>query len=69
MAAVSPPLSENGRDGRSNLEELLKEARQDLLSQTGRIIPNLNLLVGAGELVLRGGLIDDRKYLVCVSEG
>lgn len=64
MAAASPPLSHNGRNVCSNLEELLKEARRDLLSQTGRIIPNLDIIFGAGELALQGGLIDDRKYLV-----
>ena len=59
-------LSRNGRDVRSNMEELLEEARRDLLSQTGRVLPNLNIALGAGEVALQGGLLDDRKYLVCV---
>ncbi|KAK4118839.1 heme peroxidase family protein [Parathielavia appendiculata] len=56
----------NGRDVHSHLEELLTEARRDILSQTGRIVPDLNFLLGAGDLALHrlhGGLMDDRKYL------
>ncbi|KAK4235700.1 Psi-producing oxygenase A [Achaetomium macrosporum] len=64
MAASNQTMSNNGRDVRSNLEELLNEARRDLLSQTGRIIPNLNIVLKAGEVAIQGGLIDDRKYLV-----
>ncbi|KAH6976751.1 heme peroxidase family protein [Ilyonectria destructans] len=48
----------------SRLVELLSEARRDLLSQTGRILPNLSLLAGAKDVISKGGQIDDRKYLV-----
>lgn len=50
----------------SRLVELLSEARRDLLSQTGRILPNLSLLAGAKDVISKGGQIDDRKYLVGV---
>lgn len=52
----------------SNLFKLLKDARQDLLSQTGRFLPNLNLALGASETTLEGGLANDRKYLVSSPE-
>jgi hypothetical protein len=76
MALFSKTMSIDGLDGvnglhgvngtglRSNLEGLLNEARRDLLSQSGRILPDLNILLGAGEAALQGGLVDDRKYLV-----
>jgi hypothetical protein len=43
----------------------LTEASQDLLSQAGRIIPDLRTIQELGQTVVNGGLVDDRKYLVC----
>ncbi|KAH6610036.1 fatty acid oxygenase [Trichoderma cornu-damae] len=53
----------NGGSVYSRLVELLREARSDLLSQKGRVMPNLNLLAGVQDVVSKGGQIDDRKYL------
>ncbi|RFU82151.1 fatty acid oxygenase [Trichoderma arundinaceum] len=55
--------SPNGGGVYSRLVELLKEARRDLLSQKGRVVPNLNLLAGVQDVVSKGGQIDDRRYL------
>ena len=48
----------------ASIAKLLAEARRDLLSQTGRILPDLRFLQGIGQTLLAGGIIDDRKYLV-----
>jgi hypothetical protein len=47
-----------------NLLRLLSETRQDIVSQAGRILPDLHVLEGIGSTILAGGIIDDRKYLV-----
>lgn len=54
----------SAKDEQSSLVQLLSDIRRDLLSQQGRLLPNINLALTAGESVLQGGLIDDRKYLV-----
>lgn len=43
---------------------LLDEARQDIVSQAGRVGPDFETLEGLSSTVLAGGIIDDRKYLV-----
>ena len=43
---------------------LLDEARQDIVSQVGRVGPDFEALGGLSSTALRGGIIDDRKYLV-----
>jgi hypothetical protein len=48
----------------ASLIQLLSDIRRDLVSQQGRLLPNLKLALTAGETVLQGGVIDDRKYLV-----
>ncbi|PNP73611.1 hypothetical protein FNYG_13052 [Fusarium nygamai] len=54
----------NARDVQTNLADLLNEVRRDILSQAGRIGPDLRILHGAAETALAGGIVDDRKYLV-----
>lgn len=46
--------------------KFLSEAHQDLVSQAGRIIPDLQTIRELGHTAINGGLIDDRKYLVCI---
>ncbi|SPO05473.1 related to Psi-producing oxygenase A [Cephalotrichum gorgonifer] len=48
----------------SNITKLLSEARQDLISQSHRILPDLAILQALYQTFLAGGVIDDRKYLV-----
>ncbi|KAJ0128229.1 Uncharacterized protein HZ326_28676 [Fusarium oxysporum f. sp. albedinis] len=66
MDSSSESKPTNGGDVQSRLVELLSEARRDLLSQTGRVLPNLSLLAGVKDVISKGGQIDDRKYLVGV---
>lgn len=54
----------NARDVQANLADLLNGVRRDILSQAGRIGPDLRILHGATEAALAGGIVDDRKYLV-----
>lgn len=49
----------------SNITKILSKARQDLISQSHRILPDLAILQGLYQTSLAGGIIDDRKYLVC----
>ncbi|OOO07799.1 hypothetical protein OAory_01042990 [Aspergillus oryzae] len=53
-----------GSDGHHSLLKLLSEARQDIVSQVGRILPDLQVLRGLGSTILSGGIIDDRQYLI-----
>ena len=53
-----------GSDGHHSLLKLLSEARQDIVSQVGRILPDLQVLRGLGSTILSGGIINDRQYLV-----
>ena len=48
----------------SNLSRVLSKARQDLASQSRRIVPDLAILQGIYKTFLAGGIVDDRKYLV-----
>lgn len=50
----------------SRIARILKEASQNVISQSTRILPDLALLQGLYQTFLAGGVIDDRKYLVCV---
>lgn len=45
--------------------KFLSEVRRDLVSQAGRIIPDLQTISELGQTAFNGGLVDDRKYLVC----
>ncbi|GFF88042.1 psi-producing oxygenase A [Aspergillus udagawae] len=51
-----------GQNGKNHM--FLTDASQDLLSQAGRIIPDLRTIQKLGQTVVNGGLVDDRKYLV-----
>ncbi|EAW09101.1 peroxidase/cytochrome P450 family protein [Aspergillus clavatus NRRL 1] len=42
----------------------LNDARQDLVSQAGRIVPNLKTVQELVQTVLNGGLMDDRRFLI-----
>ncbi|KAH7325577.1 heme peroxidase family protein [Stachybotrys elegans] len=48
----------------ANLANLLHEARRDVLSQVGRILPDMQLIHNAADTALASGVIDDRQYLV-----
>lgn len=52
------------RNVQTNLGELLNEARRDILSQAGRVLPDLRILHGFKEAALAGGVVDDREYFV-----
>jgi hypothetical protein len=45
------------------------DARQDLLSQAGRIITDLQTMQELGQTAFNGGLVDDKNYLVCRRPG
>ncbi|KAE8166073.1 heme peroxidase [Aspergillus tamarii] len=51
-------------NGHHSLLKLLSEGRQDIISQVGRILPDLRVLRGLGSTILSGGVIDDRQYLI-----
>ncbi|KAJ5670081.1 uncharacterized protein N7477_005444 [Penicillium maclennaniae] len=51
-----------GRNGMNR--KLLSEVHQDLVSQAGRIIPDLQTIRELGQASFNGGLVDDRKYLI-----
>ncbi|CAH0021704.1 unnamed protein product [Clonostachys rhizophaga] len=62
--ATLKALPERARDVGTNLANLFNEVRRDILSQAGRIGPDLRILHGATETALAGGMIDDREYIV-----
>ncbi|KAL1639238.1 hypothetical protein SLS58_008080 [Diplodia intermedia] len=47
----------------ANLLKIAGKAAEDLHSQSGRVVPNLNLIRNFGQTILANGSIDDRKYL------
>ncbi|KAB8262111.1 heme peroxidase [Aspergillus pseudonomiae] len=51
-------------NGHHSLLRLFNETRQDIVSQVGRILPDLQVLKGLGSTILAGGVIDDRQYLI-----
>ncbi|KAL2872843.1 peroxidase/cytochrome P450 family protein [Aspergillus lucknowensis] len=48
----------------SSLASLIGEINRDLVSQAGRIIPDLRTIQGLTQTLANGGLVDDRKYLI-----
>ncbi|KPM39214.1 Psi-producing oxygenase A [Neonectria ditissima] len=64
MDSQSHDKATNGDSIHTRLVDLLSEARRDLLSQSGRVLPNLNLLASVKDVISKDGQIDDRKYLV-----
>lgn len=56
-----------GSQEQSNIAKILGQASQDLMSQSHRVLPDLAILQSLYQTFLAGGIIDDRKYLVCVS--
>ncbi|KKK18240.1 heme peroxidase family protein [Aspergillus ochraceoroseus] len=61
------PSKENGSistGDNKQLTGLLREARQDILSQAGRIIPDLRTLHELSQTISSGDIVDDRKYLI-----
>jgi hypothetical protein len=64
---MAPPTESNshsaGQNGKQRM--YLTDAAQDLLSHAGRIIPDLRTIQELGQTAFHGGLVDDRKYLVC----
>jgi hypothetical protein len=67
LLPMAPPTESNshsaGQNGKPRM--YLTDAAQDLLSQAGRIIPDLRTIQELGQTAFHGGLVDDRKYLVC----
>ncbi|KUI64277.1 Psi-producing oxygenase A [Cytospora mali] len=47
----------------SNLMEIAGKAAEDLQSQVGRVVSDVNLARNFGQTLLANGIIDDRKYL------
>lgn len=62
--AANESLTGKARDVKANLASLFNEVRRDILSQAGRIGPNLRILHEATEAALAGGVVDDREYFV-----
>ncbi|GIK07532.1 hypothetical protein Aspvir_003198 [Aspergillus viridinutans] len=62
---MAPPMETHshsaGQNGKHRM--FLSDARQDLLSQAGRIIPDVRTIQELGHTALNGGLVDDRHYL------
>ncbi|KAL2826654.1 heme peroxidase [Aspergillus cavernicola] len=56
---TAPPKSKT-----NTLTSLLGEINRDLVSQAGRIIPDLRTIQGLIQTFSNGGLIDDKKYLI-----
>ncbi|KAL4894294.1 heme peroxidase [Aspergillus ambiguus] len=54
----------SGSGSHYNLVNLITELHQDISSQAGRILPDLQVLQGISSTILAGGTIDDRKYLI-----
>lgn len=62
-----PMMQMNGASvsqDQSNITRILNQAREDLLSQSHRVFPDLAILQDVCQTFLAGGIIDDRKYLV-----
>jgi hypothetical protein len=64
MASNNKTSPSGNMDDMTNLAKLLSKGHQDILSQAGRTLPNLQVLHDIIKTVLAGGIIDDRKYLV-----
>ena len=67
------PNGKNGANGHPlppeqwRIARILTEATKNMLSQSKRILPDIELLQGFTQTFLAGGVIDDRTYLVCAS--
>jgi hypothetical protein len=64
MAFNNKTSPSGNMDAMTNLAKLLNKGHQDILSQAGRTLPNLQVLHDIIKTVLTGGIIDDRSYLV-----
>jgi hypothetical protein len=64
---MSPSIETHSNSAGQNgmHRKFLSEVRRDLVSQAGRIIPDLQTISELGQTAFNGGLVDDRKYLVC----
>ena len=51
-------------DTHKSLLDVLYRVRADFRSQAKRILPDVQIVLDAGEAALKGGRIDDRNYLV-----
>ncbi|KAB2572892.1 Psi-producing oxygenase A [Lasiodiplodia theobromae] len=60
---ASSDVKKSRAEGVSSLLNIAGKAADDLHSQTGRVIPNLNLVRNFGQTLLANGIVDDRKYL------
>lgn len=58
----------NGNIARTSTPNLLTGILQDLASQGRRVPDDISILLSAVETEFKGGLQDDRKYLVCALE-
>jgi hypothetical protein len=64
MAFNNKTSPSGNMDAMTNLAKLLNKGHQDILSQAGRTLPNLQVLHDIIKTVLTGGIIDDRSYLI-----
>ncbi|KAH7009651.1 heme peroxidase family protein [Ilyonectria destructans] len=62
--AANKSLAGKAQDVKANLASLFNEVRRDILSQAGRIGPDLRILHEGTEVALAGGIVDDREYFV-----
>jgi hypothetical protein len=53
------------KDDHSDLTSLFTRALADLFSQAGRIAPDHKLVQDVAMTAFAGGIVDDRKYIVC----
>ena len=58
--------SNDAGDAHKSLLDVLYRVRADFVSQAKRIMPDLEIIMDGGETALKGGLIDDRTYFVCL---
>lgn len=58
-------LKSDTKDDHSDLISLVTRALADLFSQAGRIAPDIRVLQDVAMTTFAGGIVDDRKYIVC----
>lgn len=63
---IAKARTEEPADG--TLMKIAGKAAEDLISQVGRLGPNIKLARNFGQTTLANGVVDDRKYLVSTRE-
>jgi len=61
-------MTSNGtKDEQGDVTSFLTRAVGDLVSQAGRIAPDVQALRDIAMTAFSGGIVDDHKYIVCVN--